>query len=211
MQLGLEPATLWFAVKCFDHSAIVHPIKLLAWIMRSGLPTVYDSHCWEWTRWPIVLGRGEGWSHTTLLAKYLGFPSRISSPSLEKTQKESLHLRWWHLIYWKRETQGFSESLQHCIRPQNSVTSLYGRFRAEKLPYKAVTELWGLMQCCKVSAKPCTRLRWHSRTTHRANKAYSDAMVACYHVRMDACMLLGGNIQLVLTTHVLAFQDDELY
>ena len=25
-----------------------------------------------------------------------------------------------------------SESLQHCIRPQNSITSLYGRFRAQK-------------------------------------------------------------------------------
>jgi len=37
--------------------------------------------------------------------------------------------------------QEFSESLQHCIRPQNSVTSLYGRFRAEKHTYKAVTEL----------------------------------------------------------------------
>ena len=27
------------------------------------------------------------------------------------------------------------------IRPQNSVTSLYGRFRVEKLPYKEVTEI----------------------------------------------------------------------
>jgi len=52
--------------------------------------------------------------------------------------------------------QGFSESLQQCIRPQSSVTSLYGRFRAEKLPYKAVTELWRLMQCCKDSAKSCS-------------------------------------------------------
>jgi len=51
--------------------------------------------------------------------------------------------------------QGFSEFLQHYIRPQNSVTSLYGIFRAEKLPYEEVTELWGLMQCCKDSAKPC--------------------------------------------------------
>jgi len=29
----------------------------------------------------------------------------------------------------------FAESLQHFIRPQNSVTSLYGRFRAEKHTY----------------------------------------------------------------------------
>ena len=42
--------------------------------------------------------------------------------------------------------------------PQNPVTSLYGSFRAEKLPYKAVTELCCLMQCCKDSAKPCIRL-----------------------------------------------------
>jgi len=28
--------------------------------------------------------------------------------------------------------QGFSDPLQHCIRTQNSVTSLHGRFRAEK-------------------------------------------------------------------------------
>ena len=50
---------------------------------------------------------------------------------------------------------GFSESLQHCVRPQHSVTSLYGRFRAQKLPYKEVTEFWGLMQCCRDSAKSC--------------------------------------------------------
>jgi len=36
--------------------------------------------------------------------------------------------------------QGFAESLQHCIRPQNSVTALYGSFSALKLPYKDVTE-----------------------------------------------------------------------
>ena len=40
-----------------------------------------------------------------------------------------------------KSVQGFSESLQHCIRPQNSVTSLYGRFRDEKLPYNEVTEV----------------------------------------------------------------------
>ena len=60
------------------------------------------------------------------------------------------------------QVQGFSESLQHCIRPQNSVTSLYGRFRAEKLPYKAVTELWGLMQCCKDSENPCNIAEPHN-------------------------------------------------
>jgi len=32
--------------------------------------------------------------------------------------------------------QGFAESLQHCIRPQSSATSLYGRFGAQCLPYK---------------------------------------------------------------------------
>jgi len=35
-------------------------------------------------------------------------------------------------------------TLQHCIRPQSSQTSLYGRLRTEKLPYKEVTELWSL-------------------------------------------------------------------
>ena len=51
-----------------------------------------------------------------------------------------------------RLIQGFAESLQHCITPQSSVTSL---FRAQCLPYKEVTEIWGLMWCCKDSAKPC--------------------------------------------------------
>jgi len=51
--------------------------------------------------------------------------------------------------------QGFARSVQHCIRPQGSVTSLYGRLGAQCLPYKDVTELWGLIQCCKGSAKPC--------------------------------------------------------
>ena len=41
--------------------------------------------------------------------------------------------------------QGFAESLQHCIRPQSSVTSLYGRFRAQCLPYKEITEFWMLI------------------------------------------------------------------
>jgi len=36
--------------------------------------------------------------------------------------------------------QGFAESLQHCIRPQSSVTALYGSFSALNLPYKEVTE-----------------------------------------------------------------------
>jgi len=35
----------------------------------------------------------------------------------------------------------FAESLQHHIRPQISVTSLYERFRAQCVPYKEVTEL----------------------------------------------------------------------
>ena len=34
-----------------------------------------------------------------------------------------------------------SESLQHCITPQSSVTSLYGRFRAQCLPCKEGTEV----------------------------------------------------------------------
>ena len=37
--------------------------------------------------------------------------------------------------------QGFAEPLQHCIRPQRSVPSLYGRFRAHCFPYKEVTEI----------------------------------------------------------------------
>ena len=69
---------------------------------------------------------------------------------------------WKHgygLIYWLLicvQVQGFAESLQHCISPQSSVTSLYGSYWAPYLPYKEVTELWGLIQCCKDSAKPCT-------------------------------------------------------
>jgi len=39
------------------------------------------------------------------------------------------------------QIQGFAVFLQHCLRPQSSVTSLYGRFRAPYLPYKEVTEL----------------------------------------------------------------------
>ena len=34
-------------------------------------------------------------------------------------------------------------------------TSLYGSFSALILPYKEVTELWGLVQCCKGSENPC--------------------------------------------------------
>ena len=69
---------------------------------------------------------------------------------------------WW---VWVRLTihilqtwsiQGFAESLQHCIRPQSSVTALYGSFSALNLPYKEVTEFWGLIQCCKDSENPCT-------------------------------------------------------
>ena len=59
------------------------------------------------------------------------------------------HLQRWHvlnvhkcvLLGKLKGLQGFSESLQHCIRPQSSVTSLYGRFSALNLPYKEVTEL----------------------------------------------------------------------
>jgi len=35
--------------------------------------------------------------------------------------------------------QGFAESLQHCIKLQISVTSLYGSFSTLNLPYKEVT------------------------------------------------------------------------
>ena len=72
--------------------------------------------------------------------------------------------------------QGFSEFLQPCTRPQNSVTSLYGRFSTEKLPYKAVTELWGLMQFCKVSAKPCSIKQY---TTPRALHNYFNMQCIC--------------------------------
>jgi len=44
--------------------------------------------------------------------------------------------------------------VRHKLQLVNSVTSLYGRFRAEKLPYKEVTEIWGLMQCCKDLQNP---------------------------------------------------------
>jgi len=42
----------------------------------------------------------------------------------------------------KVEIHGFAESLQHCIRPQSSLTALhvYGSFSALNLPYKEVTE-----------------------------------------------------------------------
>jgi len=37
-------------------------------------------------------------------------------------------------------SKGFAESLQHFIKPQISITSLYGSFSALNLPYKEVTE-----------------------------------------------------------------------
>ena len=37
------------------------------------------------------------------------------------------------------QLQGFTESLQHCIKPQISLTSLYGSFSALNLPYNEVT------------------------------------------------------------------------
>ena len=51
--------------------------------------------------------------------------------------------------------QGFAESLQHCIRPQSSVTALYGSFSALKLPYKEVTEFWGVARILKIPVHSC--------------------------------------------------------
>jgi len=39
-----------------------------------------------------------------------------------------------------RGLHGFAESLQHYIKPQISLTSLYGSFSALNLPYNEVTE-----------------------------------------------------------------------
>ena len=54
-----------------------------------------------------------------------------------------------------REVQGFAESLQHYIKTQISLTSLYGSFSTLNLPYKEVTDFWGLIQCCKDSENSC--------------------------------------------------------
>ena len=67
--------------------------------------------------------------------------------------------------------QGFAKSLQHCIKPPISVTSLYGRFSALNLPYKEVTEFWGLIQCCKGSDNPCNHPRL-STTSLPSDSAY---------------------------------------
>jgi len=40
------------------------------------------------------------------------------------------------------------------IRPQSSVTSLYGHFSALNLPYKEVTEFLDVIECCKASENP---------------------------------------------------------
>lgn len=44
----------------------------------------------------------------------------------------------------------FAESLQQCIIPQSSATSLYGGFRAQCLPYKEASELRGLISAAGV-------------------------------------------------------------
>jgi len=66
-------------------------------------------------------------------------------------------LAYRHFMLPDNFTMKTYSSFQNPCNTQNSVTSLYGRFRAKKLPYKAIMELWGLMQCCKDyrSAKPC--------------------------------------------------------
>ena len=56
--------------------------------------------------------------------------------------------------------QGFAESLQHCIRPQSSVTALYGSSSALKLPCKEVTEFWGVAKFLKIPV--CTLQLIHS-------------------------------------------------
>jgi len=41
-----------------------------------------------------------------------------------------------HFHLQQLPVQGFAESLQHCIRPQSSVTALYGSFSAPNLPLR---------------------------------------------------------------------------
>ena len=65
----------------------------------------------------------------------------------------SVWIRYTCTKLWR--VQGFAESLQHSIKPQISVTYLFGSFPTLNLPYKEVTEFWGLIQCCKDSENPC--------------------------------------------------------
>ena len=81
--------------------------------------------------------------------------------------------------------RGSAEPLQHCIRPQNSVTSLYGRYGALNFPYMKVTELWGLRQCCKDTAKPCIP-NWFTTPKHSIKfkqpvRSYN-VQEQCYHM-----------------------------
>jgi len=57
----------------------------------------------------------------------------LGTLKLEKSKQRSMH-------EFPGAIQGFAESLQHCIRPQSSVTASYGSFSALNLPYKEVTE-----------------------------------------------------------------------
>ena len=75
------------------------------------------------------------------------------------------------IIHWQQQykikicwVQDFAEPLQHCIRPHSSVISLYGMHWALNLPYKEVTELWGLMWWCKDSVQQCKiKICWVKR------------------------------------------------
>ena len=81
-----------------------------------------------------------------------------------------------------QQIQGFAESLQHCIKPQISVTSLYGSFSTLNLPYKEVNEFWGLIQCCKDSENLCNIPSLELHSIHQVHKI---AAVVC---RSEKCL-----------------------
>jgi len=67
----------------------------------------------------------------------------------------------------------FAESLQHSIRPWWSVPSLYGKFRAQCLPYKQSTELWGLYcNSGRILQNPALVLNFESATVAGLNTAW---------------------------------------
>ena len=88
---------------------------------------------------------------------------------------------------------GLGRILAQDIRHQSSVTSLYGRFRVLKLPYREVAELWGQCSVARTLQSPIMLY-----------VLYIPRVGACVHMR-------GSNRQCILSTHILALQDDQLY
>ena len=77
----------------------------------------------------------------------------------------------WDLMCVVTDNGSFAKYLQHCIRAQSSVPSLYGKFRVQGLPYKEGTELWGLIvlqgfckilyMCCGVNGMELSNVEWN--------------------------------------------------